>query len=378
MKTSCAKDALEKEIVAGDDVQLYEEKGAGQMCNIAGYVGNKRAAPILIEMMKKQEGYAGGYYSGIATISEGKLHYAKVVGDVERLLQETDAINLPGKIGLMHSRSKSGGGQSWAHPFISDGGKLAYAANGSFGVFGTDECRQEAAETVASLVDQGYVFETKLPELKNYIPLGDGNYAHMSEAMAHLIASMLSKGMQHDQAMAEAFRTMPAEITGLMLHADIPDRIVAARINMPMMVGRGEGETYLATTAMAFPNHIANEFIFPLPAASTSEIFADEISISRHRPDAKAVADIPVKLWSELYARLEEFLSGKEREPKRLSELIDQAKQLLPGRKIYQTDFAVYEVLRSFHNEQRLVRLRHVVSGAQEGLNAPVIRMHLE
>ena len=45
------------------------------MCNIAGYVGNgkQEAAPILLEMMRAQEGYAGGYYTGIATIHEGKL-----------------------------------------------------------------------------------------------------------------------------------------------------------------------------------------------------------------------------------------------------------------------------------------------------------------
>ena len=41
------------------------------MCNIAGYVGNKPAAPILLEMLRNQEGLAGGYYTGIATRHEG-------------------------------------------------------------------------------------------------------------------------------------------------------------------------------------------------------------------------------------------------------------------------------------------------------------------
>ncbi len=47
------------------------------MCNIAGYVGERQAAPVLIEMLKKQEGFAGGFYSGIATIHEGRIYYAK-------------------------------------------------------------------------------------------------------------------------------------------------------------------------------------------------------------------------------------------------------------------------------------------------------------
>ncbi|NLB80278.1 MAG: hypothetical protein GX800_01355, partial [Clostridiaceae bacterium] len=51
------------------------------MCNIAGYIGNKQAAPILIEMMKREEGFAGGCYTGIATLHQGRLHYTKLTGD---------------------------------------------------------------------------------------------------------------------------------------------------------------------------------------------------------------------------------------------------------------------------------------------------------
>ena len=57
------------------------------MCNIAGYVGTKTAAPILLEMMKREEGFAGGYYTGLATIHEGKLYWRKVIGTVKDLLE---------------------------------------------------------------------------------------------------------------------------------------------------------------------------------------------------------------------------------------------------------------------------------------------------
>ena len=76
------------------------------MCIIAGYSGNKNAAPILIEMMKKEEFVDGGLSTGIATIHEGKLYYRKVVGDVDTLLRETDALSLPGTTGIIHSRYK--------------------------------------------------------------------------------------------------------------------------------------------------------------------------------------------------------------------------------------------------------------------------------
>ena len=108
------------------------------MCNIAGYVGSERAAPILLKMMKEQEGFLGGFYSGLATLHEGKIYYAKLTGDVNRLLSETNAADLPGSIGIIHSRSKSGGGDEWAHPFVglkNGEAVTAYVANGSIGCF---------------------------------------------------------------------------------------------------------------------------------------------------------------------------------------------------------------------------------------------------
>ena len=94
------------------------------MCIIAGYSGNKPAAPILIEMLKKVEYVDGGLSTGIATIHEGKLYWRKVVGDVDTLLSETDALSLPGTTGIIHSRT-GGNHVEHAHPFISDDEKLA-------------------------------------------------------------------------------------------------------------------------------------------------------------------------------------------------------------------------------------------------------------
>lgn len=348
------------------------------MCNIAGYIGSKRAAPILIEMMKKQEGFMGGYYSGITTISNGQLYHCKVVGDVDRLTRETDASKLPGNIGLIHSRSKSGGGQAWAHPFVSDEGNLGYVANGDFGVFNTEESRTRNSKMVKELIGKGYTFATKLPGLDDYISLGDGNYVHMSEAKSHLITSLLKDGLQHDQAMAKAFEMTPSEIVGLLLHTKIPDKITVTRINMPMMVGRGWGETYLATTAMAFPHHIKDQFIFPLPPASTSEIYADEIRISKCRPNTGVIANIPTKLWCDLYTHLEQFLLENLGSPKSMPEIVEQAKQLFPIGEMCPIHHAIYETLRSFKDEQRLVLSQHTVPGAEEGITAPVFKMSIE
>ena len=103
------------------------------MCNIAGYVGNRDAAPILIEMMRREEGFAGGYYTGLATLDCGVIHHRKLTGNLSDLLAKTDSESLPGKIGIIHSRSKSGGGDAFAHPFCNfrdNEATLAYVANG--------------------------------------------------------------------------------------------------------------------------------------------------------------------------------------------------------------------------------------------------------
>ena len=64
------------------------------MCNLAGYAGNRRAAPVLLEMLRKQQAYNGGKSTGIATIHNGKIYMRKVVGNVDDLIRSTEARRL--------------------------------------------------------------------------------------------------------------------------------------------------------------------------------------------------------------------------------------------------------------------------------------------
>ena len=74
------------------------------MCNIAGYAGTRQAAPILLDMIRAQEPYDGDMATGVATIHEGKLYYKKVVGNVETFLKTFDPEELPGTLGIAHTR----------------------------------------------------------------------------------------------------------------------------------------------------------------------------------------------------------------------------------------------------------------------------------
>ncbi len=88
------------------------------MCNIAGYVGTQNATPILLKMILAQEGLDAGFFSGFAVHDGEHIGYRKVRGDFATLLKRTDAEKLLGKTGIIHSRTPSGGDDSWAHPFI--------------------------------------------------------------------------------------------------------------------------------------------------------------------------------------------------------------------------------------------------------------------
>ena len=197
------------------------------MCNIAGYVGERRAAPILIDMMLREEGFAGGYYTGIATIHEGKLYYAKLTGDTKRLLDLTEAASLPGNIGFIHSRSKEVGDDEWSHPFVSEkNGEpvIAYVANGSRGCF-----TYRAAEynkLAEDLLAEGFTMHSRCKMVtKQYQNLSDGTAVHMSDVICQLIFKHMLRGDDEVTAMTEAFCSFPGEIVGLVLSLADPEKI---------------------------------------------------------------------------------------------------------------------------------------------------------
>ena len=126
------------------------------MCVIAGYSGNRRAAPLLIEMMKKIEYVDGGYATGIATVHEGKIYYAKSIGDVEMLLRTTDAMDLPGTVGIIHSRP-NGEFFTVTHPYFDADMSIAMVENGGTGATGCQALYDEFNRVMDDLLDQGIV-----------------------------------------------------------------------------------------------------------------------------------------------------------------------------------------------------------------------------
>lgn len=334
------------------------------MCNIAGYVGRRDAAPILMDMMRRESGYGGGFYSGLAVMDEGMIYSEKVLGDMDRLTEAVRGRSMPGHVGIIHSRSNSGGDREWAHPFISNDGRLAYVANGSNGIFAkwpgfrADEVAQE-------LERRGVRYASRAEALPQYPRLSDGSGVHCSEVMCHLIACHIEDGLEPEDAMRRAFCDFPAEIVGLALHTTVPDAILAARFNQPMMLGRAEDGVYLATTALAFPEDVELYALDLLPAGCSATIRADGWTIHGFRSPIP-VATLDASLYRSAQTGILRYINASP-EPVSIGKCCELTRRLWPQGMLGQSAVLCYEALRPLVRSGRVRVVHQTVPGAPEG-----------
>lgn len=338
------------------------------MCNIAGYIGGHRAAPILIDMMRRQDGFGGGYYTGLATIHEGKLYSAKVVGGIDKLLRETNALDLPGTVGIIHSRSNSGGDVEWGHPFLSNDGNMAMVVNGHRGLICTRE-QQNAA--VQSLDEDGYHFRSRVPQtIGDYPIFADGSCAHVSEALTLMTERHHKNGKSPEEAMAATYCELPDQIVGLAVFADEPDAIIVARRDQPMMIGRTADATYLATTAIAFPAEEQYVGIDPIPVASSGTIRRDSRVFHSFPPAKIPVGEITSDIICKARAMLLDSLEKQNGEPASIMKLMPTLGDLFPTGTLPQKWMLGYEALRPLLADGTVEIVPYPHQGAFEGIEA--------
>lgn len=185
------------------------------MCGIVGYVGEERAAPILLEGLQRLE-YRGYDSAGIAVLREGQLAVVRRKGRVKGL---GAARSLEGEIGVGHTRWATHGAPSErnAHPHVYGG--VCIVHNGII---------ENAAALRAACEARGEVFSSDTD----------------SEVIAHLIAA--EKGdLLH--ATYSACRKLAGSYAVAVLSAAEPDTIVCARRASPLVVGCDERGLYVAS-----------------------------------------------------------------------------------------------------------------------------------
>lgn len=321
------------------------------MCNISAYVGNKNATEVILKMIKQQEGIDCGFYTGIAVHDGENLNYCKTVGDLETLLNTTNAKNLKGNVGIGHSRTPSGGGKEWAHPFYSyDNGvlKQCYVANGWIGCF--KENNSSYDEIANDLYNEGYDFPSKEYTGSNlFNKLSNGASVHLSDIMCQLIFKYKRSGIDTLSAMTKAYYEIPKEIVGLLIEKETPTAIYFSRINMPMFVGFDESGAYLASSPTAFPLTVKSFKL--LPALSSGVVYKDRVEIKKYKKFHEKVRGFNLKTVENACNLVMQRI---KRERLGFNEIRDCFTPLLKGSKITQANVITYLCIYKLLSENKI------------------------
>lgn len=345
------------------------------MCNIAAYVGSRPAAPILIDMLSRIEGMNAGFFTGIATIHEGRLHYRKLEGDLSHLLACTDAASLPGNIGIIHGRTPGMGGDPWAHPFIGirNGTPVtALIANGSLGIFKKNTDRYSAL--AQELYDEGYTLSSKtdLP-VPSGRTLSTGERVHTTDAFCQLVLRNMDRGACEEQALEAAFSELPVEMVTLMLSVGHPDRIFWSMLNKPCTRAVAPHGTYLASCAIAFPKDAGTPM--SLPHCCVGFVDAKGFFAKSFDTPPAQVSPIDADVTARAFALCCDMLS---REDCTLPELVKASRGCFSGGECDLAAPLVYEILYALHKQGRLHMETRRITHEKNRMDAPCFYMRLK
>jgi glutamine---fructose-6-phosphate transaminase (isomerizing) len=196
------------------------------MCGITGYVGAEAAWPIVLSGLRRLE-YRGYDSAGIVTIARKRFRLARSVGRL-RALEEANPEGLPGTVGIGHTRWATHGGVTEAncHPHLDSRERIAIVHNGII-----DNVESLRAELVAD----GVVFRSETD----------------SEVLAELIGRGVNGGLSLRDAVVAAMKRIEGTAGIVVLDRLDPERLVAARIGSPVVVGLGESACWVASDVLA-------------------------------------------------------------------------------------------------------------------------------
>ena len=202
------------------------------MCGIVGYIGDKSAAEIILEGLKKLE-YRGYDSAGVAVLGAEGLQVRRAAGRLKGLEGLVRERPVAGSIGVGHTRWATHGRPTDenAHPHTDGSGNLVVVHNGII---------ENYLPIKERLMGEGHVFKSETD----------------TEVIAHLIERHLQDTPHLDEATRRALRELRGSYAIVVLAKSAPDRLVAAKHGAgSVVVGLGASETFLASDIPALLAH---------------------------------------------------------------------------------------------------------------------------
>ena len=246
------------------------------MCGIVGYIGDKDAVGLIVDGLKRLE-YRGYDSAGVAVLGPEGLEVRRAAGRIkmlEGLLRERP---VHGRIGIGHTRWATHGRPTDdnAHPHTDGSGTLVVVHNGII---------ENYLPIKERLSAEGHVFTSETD----------------TEVIAHLIERHLKDTPRLDDAVRRALRELRGSYAIVVLSKTAPDRLIAAKHGAgSVVVGLGQGETYLASDIPALLAHTRDVVILE---------DEDVAVVTRHGVDISDLSGAPVSrtatriMWDPILA----------------------------------------------------------------------------
>src|ERR1700726_320037 len=207
------------------------------MCGIVGYIGPKKVVPVIIEGLRKLE-YRGYDSAGIAVVTpEGKLEIRRAPGKLRNLEEVIRKSPIDGTYGIGHTRWATHGRptEENAHPHRDCSGQIVVVHNGII---------ENYLELKERLQREGHKFVTETD----------------TEIVAHLVEKHSANNTPLEEAVRKSLKQLRGIYALVFLSAKDPNKIVAARLGPPSVIGKGDGEYFVASDIPALLQHTREMF----------------------------------------------------------------------------------------------------------------------
>jgi glucosamine--fructose-6-phosphate aminotransferase (isomerizing) len=191
------------------------------MCGIVGYIGHREAAPLILDSLRKLE-YRGYDSAGIAVLNDGQVVIQRCEGKLSNLATLLERQPMTGVIGIGHTRWATHGRPSETNAHPHRAGDVVVVHNGII---------ENYLELKEQLTKRGTHFSSETD----------------SEIVAHLVAEKVERGVDFLEAVRRTLREIHGSYALLFLNRRDPKRLIVAKNSTPIVIGWGEGETFIAS-----------------------------------------------------------------------------------------------------------------------------------